>query len=63
MSLNDKKTLPTRKSTKQKKTQVVDIETLSKIISTIATYIVLVEKESLLNKKFIIIRKLVAKLI
>jgi hypothetical protein len=63
MSLNDKKTLPTRKSTKQKETQVVDIETLSKIISTIATYIVLVEKESLLNKKFIIIRKLVAKLI
>jgi hypothetical protein len=63
MSLNDKKILSTRKSTKQKETQVVDIETLSKIISTIATYIVLVEKESLLNKKFIIIRKLVAKLI
>ena len=46
MSLNDKKILSTRKSTKQKETQVVDIETLSKIISTIATYIFLVEKES-----------------
>jgi hypothetical protein len=61
MSLNDKKTLPTRKSTKQKETQVVDMETLAKIIPTIAIYIVFVEKKSLLNKKSIIIRKLVAK--
>jgi hypothetical protein len=61
MSLNDKKTLPTRKSTKQKETQVVDMETLAKIIPTIAIYIVFVEKKFLLNKKSIIIRKLVAK--
>jgi hypothetical protein len=61
MSLNDKKTLPIRKSTKQKETQVVDMETLAKIIPTIAIYIVFVEKKSLLNKKSIIIRKLVAK--
>jgi hypothetical protein len=61
MSLNDKKTLATRKSTKQKETQVVDMETLAKIIPTIAIYIVFVEKKSLLNKKSIIIRKLVAK--
>ena len=42
MSLNDKKTLPKRKSTKKK--QVVDLETLTKIIPIVATYIVLVKK-------------------
>jgi hypothetical protein len=53
ISLNDKKTLPKRKSTKQKKKQVIDMETLAKIIPIVATYIVIVrkKKESLLNKK------------
>jgi len=44
MSLNDKETSSKRKSTKQKKKQVVDMETLSKIIPIIAIYIVLVKK-------------------
>jgi len=53
MSLIDKKTLPKRKSTKKtKKKQVIDMETLAKIIQIVATYIVIVKKkESLLNKK------------
>jgi hypothetical protein len=50
--LNDKETLSTRKFIKEKETQVVDIETLAKIIPIASIYIVLVEKESLLNKKF-----------
>ena len=50
MSLNDKENFSTRKSTKQKVMQVVDLETLAKIISIAATYIILMEKESLLNK-------------
>lgn len=45
MSLNDKKTLPNRKSTKQEKKQVVDMETLAKIIPIVATYIVIVKKK------------------
>jgi len=40
-----------RKSTKQKKTQLVDMETLAKIILIVIIYIVLVEKKSLLHKK------------
>jgi hypothetical protein len=51
MSLNDKKTLPTRKSTKQKETQVADMKNLAKIISIVTTYVFLVENKSLLNKK------------
>jgi hypothetical protein len=49
--LNDKGTLPTRKFIKEKETQVVDIETLAKIILIASIYIVLIEKKSLLNKK------------
>jgi len=49
--LNDKKTLPTRKSTKKKKrTQVDDMKILPKII-LISTGFFFGEKESLLNKK------------
>jgi hypothetical protein len=50
--LNDRETLPIRKSKKKKTdTQVADLEILAKIISTAATYIVLIENEFLLNKK------------
>ena len=52
MSLNDKKTLSMRKLTKLKEIQVDDMETLAKTFSIVATYIVFVEKKSLLNKKF-----------
>jgi uncharacterized membrane protein (GlpM family) len=52
VSLNDKKTLSMRKSTKLKEIQVDDMETLAKTFSIVATYIVFVEKKSLLNKKF-----------
>jgi hypothetical protein len=50
--LNDKKTLPTRKSTKKKKrTQVDDMKILPKIILISTGYFFFGEKESLLNKK------------
>jgi hypothetical protein len=52
VSLNDKKTLSMRKLTKLKEIQVDDMETLAKTFSIVATYIVFVEKKSLLNKKF-----------
>ena len=52
MSLNDKKTLSMRKSTKLKEIQVDDMEILAKTFSIVATYIIFVEKKSLLNKKF-----------
>jgi uncharacterized membrane protein (GlpM family) len=55
VSLNDKKTLSMRKLTKLKEIQVDDMETLAKTFSIVATYIVFVEKKSLLNKKFTII--------
>jgi hypothetical protein len=46
--------LSIRKSTKKKgEKQVVDMENLAKIISIATIYDVLVEKESLLNKKSI----------
>jgi hypothetical protein len=51
VSLNDKKTLSMRKLTKLKEIQVDDMETLAKTFSIVATYIVFVEKKSLLNKK------------
>jgi hypothetical protein len=51
MSLNDKETLPMRKSKKKKKTtQVVDMETLAKTILIFAFYDFLTEKKSFLNK-------------
>jgi len=53
ISLNYKKIFPIRKSTTQKEAQFDDMETVVKIISIVATYIFLVENESLLNKKFI----------
>jgi hypothetical protein len=54
MSLNDKKTLLIRKSTKKKKkTQVVDMETFAKTILIFAFYDFLTEKESFLNKNSI----------
>jgi len=53
MSLNDKETLPKRKSKKYKETQVTDMKTITKIISIAITYVFLIEKESLLNKKSI----------
>jgi len=52
VSLNDKKTLSMRKSTKLKEIQVDDMEILAKTFSIVATYIIFVEKKSLLNKKF-----------
>ena len=51
MSLDNKETLPIKKSTKQKETQVANIEILTKIILILATCIVLVEKKSFLNKR------------
>jgi hypothetical protein len=53
MSLNDKETLPMRKSTKQKRKQVVDMKTLVKIIPISSTYAFIVEKKSMINKKSI----------
>jgi hypothetical protein len=53
MSLNDKETLPMRKSTKQKRKQVVDMKNLAKIIPISSTYAFIVEKKSLINKKSI----------
>jgi hypothetical protein len=50
MSLNDNETLPMRKFTKKKKTQVVDMETLANTILIFAFYDFLMEKKSLLNK-------------
>jgi len=50
MFLNDTYTLSMRKSTKQKKIQVADMETLIKIIPIVSTYIVLIEKEFLLKR-------------
>jgi hypothetical protein len=52
MSLIDKKTLPKRKSTKKKKNkkQVIDMETLAKIIQIVATYIVIVKKKGIIVK-------------
>jgi uncharacterized protein YqhQ len=53
VSLNDNKTLLIKKYTKKKKeTQFASMETLFKIIIIIATYIFLVEKKPLLDKKF-----------
>jgi hypothetical protein len=46
-----KKTLSMKKSTKQKETQVVNIETLAKIILIYTINAFIVENESLLNKK------------
>jgi hypothetical protein len=53
VSLNDKETLLMKKSIKQKEIQVANMKTLAKIISIVATYVFLVENESLLNNKFI----------
>jgi hypothetical protein len=50
-----------RKSTKQEKIQVADMETLTKIIPIVSTYIVLIEKEFLLKRSSQIIRKQIAK--
>jgi hypothetical protein len=49
VSLNNSETFPTRKSTKQKETQVADMKTLAKIILIVTTYVFLVEKKPLLN--------------
>ena len=61
MFLNDTYTLSMRKSTKQEKIQVADMETLTKIIPIVSTYIVLIEKEFLLKRSSQIIRKQIAK--
>jgi hypothetical protein len=61
MFLNDTYTLSMRKSTKQEKIQVADMETLTKIIPIVSNYIVLIEKEFLLKRSSQIIRKQISK--
>ena len=63
MFLNDEKTLPMRKSTKQKETHIANKKTLAKIILIVVTYAFLIVKEFQLNKSPQIIRKQIAKLV